>query len=135
MMRSWVFVIAILGLAAASALAQETAIERGEAEFRKCLACHKVGEGAFNTIGPVLNDVLGRQAGTFPNFIYSQVMVDAGEAGLVWTADTMSMFLAAPRKFLPGNKMTFAGMRNAQDRSNLIAYLRTLSPGYVPPTK
>ena len=135
MMRLSVLAIVMLCLVGGSAVAQETAVEAGEAQFRKCLSCHKVGADAFNTIGPVLNEVLGRQAGTYPNFNYSQVMVEAGQEGLVWTADTMNTFLASPRKFLPGNKMTFAGMRSAEDRSNLIAYLRTLSPGYVPPVK
>jgi cytochrome c2 len=119
------------------ALAQEdeTPVERGEAQFRKCMACHNIGEGAANKIGPVLNDVLGRRAGTYPGFFYSEAMVDAGEDGLVWTVDSLNQWIAAPRKFLPGTKMTVAGIRSAEDRANLIAYLRTLSPGYVPPEK
>lgn len=127
--------IAMLCLATSDAIAQETAIEEGEAFFRRCLPCHQVGEGAANTLGPVLNDVLGRQAGTYPGYSYSQAMVDAGQGGLTWTADSLNAFLASPRKFLPGNKMTFAGARDAEDRVNVIAYLRSLSPDYVPPTK
>ena len=134
-MRLSIFAFAILCLTTGSAVAQETAIEKGEAYFRRCLACHRVGDDAANTVGPVLNDVLGRQAGTYPGYYYSEVMIDAGENGLIWTAQTFSKFIASPRKFLPGNKMTFAGVRNAEDRANLIAYLRTLSPGYVPPDK
>ena len=134
-MRLSVLAIATLCLATGAAVAQDNPVEDGEAYFRRCVPCHKVGEEAANTIGPVLNDVLGRQAGTYPGFFYSQAMIEAGAAGLVWTADTLSTFLASPRKALPGNKMSFAGARNAEDRAKVIAYLRTLSPGYVPPVK
>jgi cytochrome c len=113
-------------------MAQEPDLEAGAAEFRKCMPCHSAGEGALNKVGPVLNDVFGRRAGTYPGFSYSAVMTDAGEKGLIWTGGTISDFLAAPRAYLPGTKMTFAGERDGEDRTNLIAYLRTLSPDYVP---
>jgi len=133
--KSSVFAVAALCAGMGGAVAQETAVEAGEAAFRRCQPCHRVGEDAPNTIGPVLNDVLGRQAGTYPNYVYSQAMSDAGRSGLVWTVETLSQFVASPKKFLPGNKMALAGMRNAEDRRNLVAYLRALSPGYVPPAK
>jgi cytochrome c2 len=134
--KLFVFAVAILGAMTVGAAAQEeTAVERGEAQFRKCMACHNVGEGAANKIGPVLNDVLGREAGTYPGFFYSPAMVEAGEGGLVWTVDTLNQWIATPKKFIPGTKMTFAGIRSDEDRADIIAYLRTLSPGYVPPVK
>ena len=134
-MRLSVLAIVAVCLSTSSAIAQESAIEAGETAFRKCLTCHKVGEDAPNSLGPVLNDVLGRQAGTYPGYNYSQAMIDAGRNGLVWTSETLSRFIASPRKALPGNHMTFAGVRNAEERANLLAYLRTLSSGYVPPDK
>jgi cytochrome c len=127
--------IVTLCLATGSAIAQETAVEAGAFVYRRCLPCHQVGEGAANTMGPVLNDVLGRQAGTYPNFTYSQAITDAGQNGLIWTTETLSQFIASPKKVLPGNKMAFIGVRDDEDRSNIVAYLRSLSPGYVPPAK
>jgi cytochrome c len=131
-MRSIVAIV-VLSLTIGLSCAQEPDLDAGASEARKCMACHNAGEGATNKIGPVLNDVFGRRAGTYPGFSYSNVMIDAGKMGLVWTAETISDFIAAPRDFLPGTKMTFAGERDDEDRANLIAYLRTFSPDYVPP--
>ena len=117
--------------AAGSALAQGDA-EEGKNELRKCMACHAVGEGATNRVGPVLNDVFGRVAGTFEGYKYSQAMVDKGAAGLVWDHDTLKQFLHKPRDFVPGTKMSFAGIADDARIDNLLAYLVTLSPDYVP---
>jgi cytochrome c len=96
------------------------------------MACHAVGEGATNRVGPVLNDVFGRVAGTFEGYKYSKAMVDAGAGGLVWTPETMAQFLHKPKDFVPGTKMTFAGIADETAIKNLEAYLLTLSPNYVP---
>ena len=88
-------------LAAGSAYAQGDA-EAGKNEFKKCMACHAVGEGATNRVGPVLNDVFGRVAGTYEGYKYSKAMVDAGAAGLIWTPETMAEFLYKPKDFVPG---------------------------------
>lgn len=120
-----------VSLAASSAYAQGDA-DAGKNEFKKCMACHAVGEGATNRVGPVLNDVFGRVAGTFEGYKYSKVMVEAGAGGLVWTPETMAQFLQKPKDFVPGTKMTFAGIADETAIKNLEAYLLTLSPSYVP---
>jgi cytochrome c2 len=107
-------------------------IEAGETQFKKCMACHAVGEGAKNRVGPVLNDVFGRVAGTYPDYKYSDAMIAAGAGGVVWTEETLSTYLKKPRDFVPGTKMAFVGLPNQADIDNLLAYLITLSPNYVP---
>ena len=107
-------------------------VEAGKAEIKKCLACHMVGEGATNRVGPVLNDVFGRVAGTFEGYKYSKGMVDAGAAGLVWNEETLAKFIHKPRDVVPTTKMTFAGLADPVAVENLLAYLVTLSPDYVP---
>lgn len=104
----------------------------GETVFKKCAACHAVGEGAKNKVGPHLNDVLGRTAGTLEGFKYSPAMIKAGEEGLVWTPETLAEFLAKPKDFVKGTKMAFGGLPNPDDAANVIAYLQTFSPDYVP---
>lgn len=105
----------------------------GEQVFKKCMACHSVGEGATNRIAPVLNDVFGRTAGTYEGYRYSQAMIDAGTNGLVWTHDNLTQYLPDPKAFVPGNKMTFAGLKTPEDVENVIAYLMQFSPNYASP--
>ena len=119
-----------LTFAANGALAQDA--EAGKAEFKKCMACHAAGEGATNRLGPVLNDAFGRTAGTYEGYSYSRAMIDKGAAGLVWDHDTLAQFLHKPKDFVPGTKMTFAGIADPAKVDNLLAYLVTLSPNYVP---
>lgn len=122
------FGVAVTALVATStmAMAQDAGDpEEGENFFRRCQACHMVGENAQSRVGPPLNDLIGRQAGTFEGFNYSPAMTEAGENGLVWNADTISAYLESPRDYIPGNKMAFPGVRNAEDRRNVIAYLET----------
>ncbi len=100
-------------------------VAAGEAVFRKCSACHQVGEGATNRVGPHLNGVFGRTAGSVEGFRYSDAMRAAGEAGLAWTQDEMAAFLADPRGYMPGTKMSFAGLRNGDDVAAVNAYLQS----------
>lgn len=108
-------------------LAQEAAGDaaNGEKVFRKCMACHEVGPDAKAKVGPPLNGVIGRTAGTLEGFAYSDAMVAAGEGGLVWTAETIGELLEKPKDFVPGTKMTFAGLRKEGERADVIAYLAT----------
>lgn len=122
---------AVLILSAGGAFAQGDA-PAGEVVFKKCAVCHAVGEGAKNKVGPVLNGVLGRTAGTLEGYSYSQAMKDAGAGGLVWTPETMSEFLAKPKEYVKGTKMAFNGLPNPEDIANVVAYLQTFSPDYVP---
>jgi cytochrome c len=83
-----------------------------------------VGPGARNGIGPTLNGIVGSKAGTIAGFTYSEANKDAGTKGLVWTEDNLFQYLANPTTFMPGNKMTYAGMKDETDRRDLIAYLK-----------
>ncbi|MGB5560434.1 MAG: c-type cytochrome [Paracoccaceae bacterium] len=98
-------------------------IAAGEKVFRKCKACHQVGEGAQNKVGPELNGVLGRTAGSLPDFKYSNPMNAAGEGGLIWTDATLAEFLTKPRDYIKGTKMTFAGLKKDDDIKAITAYL------------
>jgi len=106
----------------------------GEAVFKKCKSCHMVGEGAKHRIGPHLNGIFGRQAGTHENFRYSKALARAGTGGLEWHADTLDAFLEKPRALASGTRMSFSGLRKPEDRLNLIAYLRAFSddPANIP---
>jgi cytochrome c len=107
-------------------------ISAGEAASKKCQACHEFTEGGPNKIGPTMYGIMGQPAASVPNFAYSQVLMDMRDAGLVWNAEMMAGFLTNPREFSPGTKMTFAGIRNEEELANIIAYLVSISPGYVP---
>jgi cytochrome c len=130
MMRITIAVAALL-FSASGALAQGDAAA-GETVFKKCASCHSVGEGAKNKVGPVLNGVFGRTAGTLPDYKYSKAMTDAGAGGIVWTEVTLKEFLAKPRDFVKGTKMSFPGLPKPEDEDNVIAYLLTFSPDYTP---
>ena len=99
----------------------------GEKVFKKCKACHQVGEGAKKKIGPVLNNVIGAKAGARDGFKYSTAMVEAGNNGTVWTVENLDAYLEKPRTFIPKGKMAFAGLKKPEDRINVIVYLKQFS--------
>ena len=101
--------------------------ERGKELFAQCKRCHQVGGGAANRIGPHLNDVFGRAAGSLAGFRYSQAMTGAGAEGLVWSEATLDAFLSDPHAFVPGSRMNFDGMEGADDRTALLAWIRGFS--------
>jgi len=101
--------------------------ENGKDVFKVCRACHQVGPGAKNGIGPSLNGIVERKAGTIEGFVYSEVNREAGTKGLVWTEDNLSKYLENPAAYMPGNKMTYAGLKDEGDRRDLIAYLKQQS--------
>ncbi|MFD1883453.1 c-type cytochrome [Paracoccus pacificus] len=92
----------------------------GEKVFGKCKACHKIDGG--DATGPHLNGVVGRQVGSIAGFAYSDAMKNHGGD---WTPEALYNFLLAPKKEVPGTKMTFAGLPKPEDRANLIAWLET----------
>ena len=103
--------------------AQDAAL--GEKVFLKCKACHQIGEGAKDAVGPVLNGVVGRKAGTYPDYTYS----DANKnSGITWDEATLKEYLKNPRAKVPGTKMIFAGLTKDDDISNVIAYLKQFGP-------
>lgn len=115
-----------------AALAQDDAVTRGEQAFKVCGACHSIGEGAANRMGPALNGVLGAPAATRPGFSYSAALTKMSADGLVWNKDTVRQFLHKPSDFVPGTKMSFGGLTDDNKISDIIAYLATFSPDYVP---
>ncbi len=91
---------------------------KGEAIYRRCQGCHSIDR---NRIGPMHKGLFGRKAGTVPGFAYSDAMKNSG---IVWNEQTLDQFLQGPRKMVPGTKMTYAGVPDAQERADLIAYLK-----------
>ena len=102
---------------------------KGEVVFKKCAICHEVGPTAKVKVGPILNDVIGRQAGTLPGFAYSPGMKEAGEKGLAWNDESLGKYLENPKEFVPKNKMAFVGLKKEDERADVIAYLKKFSPG------
>lgn len=97
--------------------------KKGERVFKKCKACHAVGADAKNKVGPTLNGILGRTIAAGEDFAYSDVLISMGAEGTTWTPEELDAFLAKPRDYAKGTKMTFAGLRKEKDRDNVIAYL------------
>lgn len=114
--------------ATASAAPDPELVAKGEAEFKKCVACHKVGEGAKNGVGPALNGIVNAAAGQVAGFKYSKSLTDMAASGLIWDEASLDAFLANPKGFMKGNKMAFAGIRDEGARRAVIAYLATQAP-------
>lgn len=111
----------VLGaFAATSASAQAGDAVAGQKVFARCGICHAVGPDAKNKIGPELNGIVGRKSAVAPGFTYSAAMTNAK---LTWTKPTLDTYLTAPMKMVPGTKMLFAGLPQAKDRADVIAYL------------
>ncbi len=105
---------------------------QGADQAKKCGACHDFSEASVNKTGPGLYDVVERVIGSHPDFAYSPAMLEHQAAGDTWTYENLDHFLASPKGFIPGTKMTFAGVKNDQERANIIAYLSTLSASPKP---
>jgi cytochrome c len=99
--------------------------DAGKQVFKKCHACHNVGESAKNAVGPILNGIVGRKAGSVEGYNYS----DANKSsGITWDAATLDVYLTNPKAKVPGTKMAFPGLPNDKDRADVIAYLSTFGP-------
>ncbi len=112
---------------------------RGERVFQRCFACHSVVEGEDKLPGPNLRTVVGRRAGTWPGFRYSPALIEAGKTrGLVWTREALDAYLVDPERFVPGTEMGLPGLREADDRRDVIDYLERVgreagsTPGRTP---
>ncbi|MFK8252167.1 c-type cytochrome [Ancylobacter terrae] len=109
--------------AAPAAAASAGDPEKGANVFKKCMACHAVGEGAKNKVGPELNGIIGRKMGAVAGFNYSDTLKEHNAKGDVWTAEVLSKYLENPKGYMPGVKMVFAGLPKETDRADLEAYL------------
>ena len=126
MIRTFIALL-LMAIGGTSVQAQDAAA--GATVFKKCMSCHAVGENARAKVGPPLNGIVGHPAGTVAGFKYSNALL---EAGLTWDEATLSAFLADPRGFLPGTKMSFGGLTKEEDIANVIAYLATFGPDGKP---
>lgn len=118
---------------AAESTEEETAaldpelVKAGEKLFRQCKACHQVGDGAKNRVGPQLNGVMGRTIGAVDGFRYSKTMASMGEEGQVWDEDALAAFLSDPRGYVKGTKMSFRGLKKDEDIAAMTEYLKSFS--------
>lgn len=127
--------LALFLMLAAPAAAQELGDpEAGRKVFRKCASCHAVGPDAFNRVGPHLNGLFGRRAGSVEGFRYSKALKRAGDDGLVWHVETLDAYLENPKALVSKTRMNFRGLKDPQDRADVLAYLRQFSddPANIP---
>lgn len=124
MMKSVLTAGALIISVALPALAEGDAT-KGEKVFKKCKACHQVGDGAKNRVGPTLNGIVGAAAGANEDFKYSGALKEKAGEGLVWDEESLAAFLTKPKDFIKGTKMSFGGLRKEDDVANVVAYLST----------
>jgi cytochrome c len=124
MMRTWVIAVIAVAASTGTALAQDAAA--GEQVFRRlCSPCHDIGEDAKVKLGPPLNGVEGRKAGTYEGFNYSPVNKNSG---ITWSDESFPKYIRAPMQEMPGTRMAFVGIKNDNDIANLWAYLKQFGP-------
>ena len=100
-------------------------VEAGEQAFKKCKSCHHIGDGAKNKTGPHLNAIFGRRIGSIQGFKYSKIFKSMRDDGRVWDEESMTEFLASPKQYAKGTKMSFAGFKKEKDILSTIEYLKS----------
>ena len=118
-MRGFVFVALLAVAGAGEVMAQDAAA--GEKVFGVCKACHQVGETAKNNVGPILNGIIGRKAGSIEGYNYSAANKNSG---ITWDEATFRQYIKDPKAKIPGTKMVYSGLKDEQRTSDLIAYLK-----------
>lgn len=128
-MKRLVSAAAIAVIAMTGAALAEGDAKKGEKVFKKCKACHQVGEKAKNKVGPILNGIVDRKIATVEGFKYSKAFKKKAEEEpeFVWNNENLHGYLEKPKKFIKGNKMAFAGLKKEKDRNNVIEYLKTFA--------
>lgn len=123
-MRKLLSIVSLCLLAASPASAEGDA-EKGAIVFKKCMACHAVGEGAKNKVGPELNGIVGRKVAGVEGFNYSPAFKAKAEEGWSWDETHLTEYLANPKAYIKGTKMAFVGLKKPEDVADIIAYLKT----------
>jgi cytochrome c len=118
-MRGLVFVALLAVACSGEVRAQDAAA--GEKVFVVCKACHQIGENAKNVVGPVLNGIIGRKAGSVPGYAYTAANKDSG---ITWDEPTFREYIKDPKAKIPGTKMVYAGLKDEQKISDLVAFLK-----------
>ena len=103
------------------------AVERGRQVYKACMSCHQIGSEAKNSVGPILNGIFGRRAGTIDGIRYSDDLARAGANGLIWNRDNLDIYIENPRSLISKTRMQFRGIKEPNKRSDLLAFLRTFS--------
>ncbi|UTD27291.1 cytochrome c family protein [Bradyrhizobium sp. WD16] len=117
--------VSMLILAATCGAATAGDVAAGENSFKKCLACHAIGEGAKNKVGPELNGLDGRKSGTVAGYSYS----DANKnSGITWNEAQFKEYIKDPKAKVPGTKMAFAGIKNEKETDDLWSYISQFGP-------
>ena len=111
------------------ALFASTSAAEGAKVFKKCAACHSIAEGGGNKIGPALWGVIGRKAGSLPDYKYSKAMAAHGKS---WSFDEMNGFLIKPKDWIKGTKMSYAGLKDPKERAAVILYMNENSNNPLP---
>ena len=120
-LRTAIAAAVLVSLAGAAQAAGDAA--KGKVLFQRCAICHHAEKDGGNGLGPNLFGVVGRKAGTVENFAYSSAMKNSG---ITWTPDKLTAYIEHPAAVVPGNRMAFAGIGNAEQRADVVAYLATL---------
>ena len=117
-------ILAALGLMGFSTAGYPQDAEKGALVFKKCMVCHTI-EGTAKKLGPSLQGIVGRKAASVEGYKYSNAMLAKAAEGVIWDEATLTAYLPDPKKFVPGTKMAFPGLKNPEDVANLIAFLKT----------
>lgn len=120
-------VLPVTGAVAEEGVAPIGDAERGARLYAQCSGCHMVGPDARNRVGPLLNGIFDRKAATIDGFFYSKSLKRAGADGLVWDLEHLDAYIENPKALVSGTRMSFRGMKDAQDRHDVLAYLRQFS--------
>jgi cytochrome c len=117
-------ILAALGLIGLSTASYSQDAEKGAVVFKKCMVCHTIDD-TTKKIGPSLKGLVGRKAASVEGYKYSDAMLAKAAEGVIWDEATLAAYLPDPKKFVPGTKMAFPGLKNPEDVANLIAFLKT----------
>ena len=118
-------ILAAFSVALAAPVFAEGNVKAGKKVYFKCMKCHSVTRDRHK-VGPTMYQIIGRQVGSAKDFKYSRALQELGANGVVWNEETLNAFLRKPREYAKGTRMKFSGLKNEQDRLDIIAYMKTM---------